>query len=267
MLAQSKNITTFALLNLFNYGGVNRRIYRYKRLGVAFLNSNSTSVSGFSNLEKAAPFLYSVLKFFTNAKPSKKFWSRRSTVSCAKRYLTKRGEKSLQKLATTEKCCTFASQLLHNCGANHRFYYNTHRRGEYHSYCIAICESCTSGKATLFLFNQLINFLKFFTNATFSRKFTTREQQYLVCSVHPTKRGILFIRIFRKLQMGAPILQERQVPLPMQNPTRALPLCNSPHTPRAGKPNLAKTQPVPALQLSLILVLFIHSSKLNYASL
>ena len=169
MLAQSKNITTFALLNLFNYGGVNRRIYRYKRLGVAFLNSNSTSVSGFSNLEKAAPFLYSVLKFFTNAKPSKKFWSRRSTVSCAKRY--------------------------------------------------------------------------------------------------PTKRGILFIRIFRKLQMGAPILQERQVPLPVQNPPRAFPLCNSPHTPRAGKPNLAKNQAIPALQLSLILVLFIHSSKLNYASL
>lgn len=168
MLAQSKNITTFALRNIL-FDSVNHRIYRYKRLGVAFLNSNDTVVSVFRNSEKAAPFLYLIFKFFTNAKHCKKFWSRRSTVSCAKRY--------------------------------------------------------------------------------------------------PTKRGILFIRIFRKLQMGAPILQERQVPLPVQNPPRAFPLCNSPHTPRAGKPNLAKNQAIPALQLSLILVLFIHSSKLNYASL
>ncbi len=171
MLAQSKNITTFALRQLL-LGSVNLRFYQnlHKRLGVVNPNSKGTAISDCRKSGKATPFFFlTIFKFFTNATISKKFWSRRSTVSCAKRY--------------------------------------------------------------------------------------------------PTKRGILFIRIFRKLQMGAPILQERQVPLPVQNPTRALPLCNSPHTPRAGKPNLAKTQPVPALQLSLILVLFIHSSKLNYASL
>ena len=253
-LDHTKIFSTFALRQLL-FGSVNLRFYQnlHKRLGVVNPSSKGTAISDCRKSGKATPFLFLIFKFFTNATISRKFTTREQQYLVCSVHPTKRGEKSLQKLATTEKCCTFASQLLHNCGANHRFYYNTHRRGEYHSYCIAICESCTSGKATLFLFNQLINFLKFFTNATFSRKFTTREQQYLVCSVHPTKRGVLSINIFRAMQVGAPILQERQVPLPMQNPTGALPLCNSPHTPRAGKPNLAKTQPIPRVNI------FFHS--------
>lgn len=80
MLTHIKIFTTFALLNLHN--GVNHRIYKthLKRLGVVYLNSNNTVISGFSNFESITLSLYSILtkfNFFTNAKPCKKFSSRK----------------------------------------------------------------------------------------------------------------------------------------------------------------------------------------------
>ena len=158
----------------------------------------------------------------------------------------------MHTLDHTKIFSTFALRQLLFGSVNLRFYQNLHKRlGVVNpsSKGTAISDCRKSGKATPFLF--LI--FKFFTNATISRKFTTREQQYLVCSVQPTKRGVLSINIFRAMQVGTPFLQKRQVPLPMQNPTGAFPLCNSPHTPRAGKPNLAKNQAIPRVNI------FFHS--------
>lgn len=76
MFAITKYFTIFALPNLF-VSSVNHRIYRklntHRR---SFLYSYSTAMSGFGDFEKATLSLYPILtkiKFFTNAKPSKKF--------------------------------------------------------------------------------------------------------------------------------------------------------------------------------------------------
>lgn len=78
-LANSKKISIFALRNL--HYSVNHRIYRilHKRLGVVYLYSYYTVISGFRNFESITLSLYSILtkfKFFTNAKPSKRFSTR-----------------------------------------------------------------------------------------------------------------------------------------------------------------------------------------------
>ena len=99
-LAHIKIFTTFALLNLHN--GVNHRIYKthLKRLGVVYLNSNNTVISGFSNFESITLSLYSILtkfNFFTNAKPCKKFSSREQ------QYLDANGN------STTRSQCNYFS--------------------------------------------------------------------------------------------------------------------------------------------------------------
>lgn len=77
MLATSKKLSIFALPQLFN-SSVNLRIYRilHKRLGVVYLYSNSTAVSGCGDFESITLSLYLIFtkfKFFTNATTSKKF--------------------------------------------------------------------------------------------------------------------------------------------------------------------------------------------------
>lgn len=107
-------------------------------------------------------------------------------------------------LATSKKLSIFALRLLHIRGANHRFYYNynTHRRSEYHSYCIAICESRISGKATLSLYSILTK-IKFFTNATFSRKFSTAEREYAATNAQPCDKGTITTQSIKKEELGA----------------------------------------------------------------
>lgn len=73
-LAHIKIFTIFALRNLHNR--VNHRIYKthLKRLGVVYLNSNNSVISGFRNFESITLSLFNKSKFFTkNAKPSRKF--------------------------------------------------------------------------------------------------------------------------------------------------------------------------------------------------
>lgn len=74
---------------------------------------------------------------------------------------------------------------------NHRIYHNilfTHKRSFLYSYCTtAISGFGDFGKATLSL---LLVLIKFFTNAKPSKKFSTREGQYLITNAQPSDRAI-----------------------------------------------------------------------------
>ena len=75
-LAHIKIFTIFALRNLHNR--VNHRIYgiSHKRLGVVYLNSNNSVISGFRNFESITLSLYLKVKIFYDAKPSRKLHTR-----------------------------------------------------------------------------------------------------------------------------------------------------------------------------------------------
>ena len=79
-------------------------------------------------------------------------------------------------------------QFLSN-SVNHRIYHNRNKRlgvvSPFSNY--TVIRGCRKlGKATLSLFSIVI---KFFTNATTSRKLHTREQEYLVCNGNSTTRS------------------------------------------------------------------------------
>ena len=94
----------------------------------------------------------------------------------------------MKPLAHIKIFTTFA--LLHSInGVNHRIYRIPHKRlGVVYpnSYNTVISECRNFGKATLSLFSIVI---KFFTNATHSRKFSPREQQYLDANGNSTTRS------------------------------------------------------------------------------
>ena len=93
-------------------------------------------------------------------------------------------------LATLKKITTFASLYSFNSDVNHRIYSTLHKRlGVVYSYSygIAVSECSNFGKATLSLF-QFFNFLKFFTNATLSKRFSSAEEQYAVTNAQPSDR-------------------------------------------------------------------------------
>ena len=88
-------------------------------------------------------------------------------------------------------------QFLGN-SVNHRIYHNRNKRlgvvSPFSNY--TVIRGCRKlGKATLSLFSIVI---KFFTNATTSRKLHTREQEYLVCNGNSTTRSQCnYFSIFR----------------------------------------------------------------------
>ena len=94
----------------------------------------------------------------------------------------------MMPLAHIKIFTTFA--LLHSInGVNHRIYRIPHKRlGVVYpnSYNTVISECSNFGRATLSLFLMII---KFFTNATLSKKFSSREQQYLDANGNSTTRS------------------------------------------------------------------------------
>ena len=94
----------------------------------------------------------------------------------------------MKPLAHIKIFTTFA--LLHSInGVNHRIYRIPHKRlGVVYpnSYNTVISECSNFGRATLSLFLMII---KFFTNATLSKKFSSREQQYLDANGNSTTRS------------------------------------------------------------------------------
>ena len=83
---------------------------------------------------------------------------------------------------------TFALPQLFNRGVNHKIYTLTNAYSVVFlfSYCTAISGCGDYEKATLSLF---LTKIKFFTNATTSRKFSSREQQYLDANGNSTTRS------------------------------------------------------------------------------
>ncbi len=78
MFSHTKILSIFALRNLF-FHSVNHKIYIFQnnRLGVVFLDSYYTVISGFRNLEEATLSLFiNFFKIFTYVKPSKSFSTR-----------------------------------------------------------------------------------------------------------------------------------------------------------------------------------------------
>ena len=96
--------------------------------------------------------------------------------------------------------------LLHSInGVNHRIYRIPHKRlGVVYpnSYNTVISECSNFGRATLSLFLMII---KFFTNATLSKKFSSREQQYLDANGNSTTRSTCnHFSVFRLFFPGVP---------------------------------------------------------------
>lgn len=91
-------------------------------------------------------------------------------------------------LAHPKKFLIFALRQFSISSVNHRIYRILHKRLgvviPFSNYT-AIRGCRKLGKATLSLF---LNKIKFFTNATTSRKFSTREQQYLTTNAQPSDR-------------------------------------------------------------------------------
>ena len=94
----------------------------------------------------------------------------------------------MKPLAHIKIFTTFALRQLFNGSVNHRMYTELNKRlgvVSTYSYGTAVSDCRKSGKATLSLFNKS----KFFTNATHSRKFSPREQQYLDANGDSTTRS------------------------------------------------------------------------------
>lgn len=93
-------------------------------------------------------------------------------------------------LATSEIFTIFALQQLFNGSVNHRIYstYLYQRLGVVYPYSndTVVSGCCKLGKATLSLYCLVI---KFFTNATTSKRFSSAEEQYAVTNAHPSDRG------------------------------------------------------------------------------
>lgn len=84
----------------------------------------------------------------------------------------------------------FAPQQLFNGSVNHRIYHNKDTRIGVmfpYSYSTAMSDCCNFGSITLSL---LLVLIKFFTNATIGKKFSTREGQYLITNAQPSDRAI-----------------------------------------------------------------------------
>ena len=110
----------------------------------------------------------------------------------------------MKPLAHIKIFTTFA--LLHSInGVNHRIYRIPHKRlGVVYpnSYNTVISECSNFGRATLSLFLMII---KFFTNATLSKKFSSREQQYLDANGNSTTRSTCnHFSVFRLFFPGVP---------------------------------------------------------------
>ncbi|AQY22655.1 hypothetical protein AB406_1712 [Riemerella anatipestifer] len=174
MFSHTKILSIFALRNLF-FHSVNHKIYIFQnnRLGVVFLDSYYTVISGFRNLEEATLSLFiNFFKIFTYAKPSKNFRANEGKYFALNAQPSDSGhfKNFSKKIATSEKCCTFVPPQLLNDGSNpFRFY---ERSGVVYSYSN---DSVVSGCGKLWkhhaFFIKCINFLNLFTNATASKKF------------------------------------------------------------------------------------------------
>lgn len=98
----------------------------------------------------------------------------------------------MKPLAHIKIFTTFALRQFLSNSVNRRIYRISHRRlGVVYPFSIytvyTVIRGCRKlGKATLFLFSIVI---KFFTNATTSRKFSPREQQYLDANGDSTTRS------------------------------------------------------------------------------
>lgn len=105
-------------------------------------------------------------------------------------------------LATSIKLPIFALRQLHN-SVNLRIYRILHKRlgVVYPDSNNTVISGCRKpGKATLSLF---LNNIKFFTNATTSKKFSTREQQYLTTNAQPCDKGTITTQSIKKEELGA----------------------------------------------------------------
>ncbi|AFR36271.1 hypothetical protein B739_1680 [Riemerella anatipestifer RA-CH-1] len=209
MFSHTKILSIFVLPNSF-FSSVNHRIcIRNNNLGVVFLYSYGTAISGFGDSEEATLSLFLTKnKIFTNAKPSKSFSTREQ------QYLTANAQPSdsghfknfSKKIATSEKCCTFAPSHSFNIGANpFRFYLIGYKRSGvvyFRSNSSAVSECDNFGSITLSLF---VNFLKFFTNVTLGKKFNCSRSTVFSSRRKPSDtRANLHLRrfnlYFRKAQ-------------------------------------------------------------------
>lgn len=107
-------------------------------------------------------------------------------------------------LATSKKISIFALRQLFNGSVNHSIYETYKRLGvvSTYSYSTAVSDCRKSGKATLSLYSILTK-IKFFTNATISKKFSTREQQYLTTNAQPSDKGTITTQSIKKEEFGA----------------------------------------------------------------
>ena len=198
-LAHIKIFTIFALRNLHNR--VNHRIYgiSHKRLGVVYLNSNNSVISGFRNFESITLSLFNKSKFFTkNAKPSRKFSPREQ------QYLDANGNSTTRSTCNYSLSKSFCKKINDNIfvvvknfltfvlpnlssKVNHRFCKNIKRISVVflNPYSFAVGRFGDLEKATLSLYLKV----KIFYDAKPSRKLHTREQEYLVCNGNSTIRS------------------------------------------------------------------------------
>ncbi|MDY3362590.1 hypothetical protein PG623_01105 [Riemerella anatipestifer] len=111
--------------------------------------------------------------------------------------------KLLKIFFNNKKLSIFASLHIHNSDVNLRIYkYIDKRLGVVYPYSngIAISVCSNIGRATLSLF---LTTTKIFTNATHSKNFSTREQQYLIANAQPSDRAVHSRKLnlyFRKAQ-------------------------------------------------------------------
>lgn len=215
MLTHIKIFTIFALRNLHNR--VNHRIYKthLKRLGVMYLNSNNSVISGFRNFESITLSLFNKSKFFTkNAKPSRKFSPREQQYLDANGNSTTRSQcnyslsKSFCKkindniFVVVKNFLTFVLPNL-SSKVNHRFCKNIKRISVVflNPYSFAVGRFGDLEKATLSLYLKV----KIFYDAKPSRKLHTREQEYLVCNGNSTTRSTCnHFSVFRLFFPGVP---------------------------------------------------------------
>ena len=217
MLTHIKIFTIFALRNLHNR--VNHRIYKthLKRLGVVYLNSNNSVISGFRNFESITLSLFNKSKFFTkNAKPSRKFSPREQ------QYLDANGNSTTRSTCNYSLSKSFCKKINDNIfvvvknfltfvlpnlssKVNHRFCKNIKRISVVflNPYSFAVGRFGDLEKATLSLYLKV----KIFYDAKPSRKLHTREQEYLVCNGNSTTRSTCnHFSVFRLFFPGVPRL-------------------------------------------------------------
>lgn len=93
-------------------------------------------------------------------------------------------------LDTSKKISIFALRQLFNGSVNHSIYETYKRLGvvSTYSYSTAVSDCRKSGKATLSLYS-ILKKIKFFTNATISRKFSAAEREYAATNAQPSDRA------------------------------------------------------------------------------